>query len=430
MTVFLKPNSRQSQKTFIEYCLLTLLRYLLQCSINIYTFVDISNEMRKNILFIFNNYPGCGGLESVSNNIIEYLGEKHSIYTLSINIHDNVYAPPSIQKMYKFDSVRKRKKSVEQLNQIIESHKIDCIIDQGIYPDISDILFHPKRKNVEKVFSFLHGMPKYEIQQCQQIKDAASPIKKLKHKFLSSTGLYRKYDRYVNRFADSYKTAFNEGTKIVLLCEDYIESFKRAYQLEGNDQKIIAIANPLSPLFSTIEAPTWVSKKNKILFVGRLAPEKRVDIVLDVWSRANKDNDWELVIVGDGQLEQLQEIVRLNGIERVTFTGQLESVKELYEESKIILLTSLHEGFAMCLSEALRFGVVPIAFQTSDGVKSVVADAGILVPQDDRDCMTEQLIRLINDQNELYRLSQKARDNSNRYTLQVIGKQWDELIDN
>lgn len=387
--------------------------------------------MHKNILFIFDSYPNCGGIESVSNNIIGYLEHKHSIYTLSLETKEDVYAHKAIKRMYKFEQLSRTKQSVELLNEIIDRHKIDCIINQGTFPHISKVLFDDNRIRGPKVFSFLHGMPKYEQQECRRKMNQASYTKKIKHKIFSSLGIYRKYKRYVDRFADAYKKVFSQGDKIVLLCKEYIEPFISAYDLKGDVEKVIAIENPLSSLFSAHENPEWSSKKNQVLFVGRLSAEKRVDIVLDLWSRVQSETDWELVIVGDGEkMEMLREMVRLRGIERVKFTGQLESPIEQYAESKIILLTSLYEGFPMCLSEAKRFGVVPIAFQTSDGVKSVVADGGVLVPQDDVDCMAEQLTKLINDDVELSRLSLIARQNSEKYIIDNIGRQWDALIDN
>ena len=40
--------------------------------------------MSNNILFIFNIFPGVGGLETVSNNIIDYIGKDFTIYTLPV----------------------------------------------------------------------------------------------------------------------------------------------------------------------------------------------------------------------------------------------------------------------------------------------------------------------------------------------------------
>lgn len=66
--------------------------------------------MGNNILFVFNTYPGIGGLESVSNNIIEYLGKYYSIYTLSVNTQANVSVPSSITEMFKFSSINDQMK--------------------------------------------------------------------------------------------------------------------------------------------------------------------------------------------------------------------------------------------------------------------------------------------------------------------------------
>lgn len=54
--------------------------------------------MNDNILFIFNIFPGVGGLESVSNNIIDYISKDFTIYTLSMCMMPNIPASPNIAK--------------------------------------------------------------------------------------------------------------------------------------------------------------------------------------------------------------------------------------------------------------------------------------------------------------------------------------------
>ena len=37
-----------------------------------------------NILFVFNQFPGLGGVETVSDNLISYLGDYFKIFTVSL----------------------------------------------------------------------------------------------------------------------------------------------------------------------------------------------------------------------------------------------------------------------------------------------------------------------------------------------------------
>lgn len=384
----------------------------------------------KHILFLFNIFPGLGGLESVSNNIIDYLGPDNEIYTLSISKQKEVAASPYIRNTYQFATIADRQGCVDQLNRIIEEHHIDCIINQGIYPDLSDILFDPRRKQGVKVFSFLHGMAKYEEQLYWQNVACGGRLKLLKRRLFSRLGINRKHDRFVARYADSYTKACQASDRVVVLCHEEIEPFVREYGLEAYRKKVLSIENPLSVEFSQTGPIDWASKKNKIVYVGRLTPVKRVDILLDIWKSAQSaTGDWELLVVGDGESrEELEKMVRIKGIERVTFTGQQTTARPYYLQAKIILLTSILEGFPMCLVEALRFGVVPLSFDICPGVRSIVTGAGVLVPQDDRASMAARLIELIGDDRQLRSLSQQASMKSDRYTICEIGKHWEKLL--
>lgn len=82
----------------------------------------------------------------------------------------------------------------------------------------------------------------------------------------------------------------------------------------------------------------------------------------------------------------------------------------------------------MCLIEALRFGVIPLTFDISAGVRSIVSNSGgIIIKNRNSNEMFLKLQELINNK-YLHLLSEKARLKSNRYTLNRIGEQWINLL--
>lgn len=102
-------------------------------------------KMSNNILFIFNIFPGVGGLETVSNNIIDYIGKDFTIYTLSFNAVNNAPTSPAITEIFQFKTDNEEE-NIQTFNQIIEERNITHIINQGIYPHITNIIFNPDRK--------------------------------------------------------------------------------------------------------------------------------------------------------------------------------------------------------------------------------------------------------------------------------------------
>lgn len=388
--------------------------------------------MGKSILFIFNIFPGIGGLEAVSNNIIDYIGKDFPIYTLSFSITEDAPVSSCIAGIFQFQS-DDLSQNAEQFNKIVEEKKITHIINQGIYPHTTNIIFNSNRKKEVKIISALHGMPQYERIQYWQLPHIAnaSEWKKKKRKFLSYIKLNKQYNRYIKSYLNSYRDACIKGDKVVVLCQEYISPFVNGYHLQKYKDKVIAIENPLSVFFSEQEKTEWLKKKNQILFIGRLSEEKRVDIILDVWKRIPNDANWELVIIGDGNMrEELQQMVANQQIRKVTFTGQVNHPEEYYESAKIILLTSRFEGFPMCLIEALRFGVTPLVFNISEGVRSILSGSGgSIIENNNSATMSLKLAELMNNEHLLHSLSEKARAKSELYTLEEIGTQWHKLIE-
>lgn len=386
--------------------------------------------MSTNILFIFNIFPGVGGLETVSNNIIDYIGKDFTIYTLSFNVISNAPTSPAIAEIFQFKTDNE-KENIQIFNQIIEEKKITHIINQGIYPHITNIIFNPDRKKDVKIISVLHGMPKYENSQYWQLPHIlkANKLKQIKRRFLFHIGLNYKYKRYIKSFSDSYRKACIDGDQIIVLCNEYIKPFINGYHLKKYQKKVIAIENPLSSLFSEQKSIEWIQKKNQVIFVGRLSEEKQIHIILDIWEKIGKITNWDLVIIGDGCIRQkLEQTVRDKQIQRVSFTGQINHPEEYYKSAKIILLTSSFEGFPMCLIEALRFGVIPLTFDISAGVRSIVSNSGgIIIENRNSNEMFLKLQELMNNK-YLHLLSEKARLKSNRYTLNRIGEQWINLL--
>jgi glycosyltransferase involved in cell wall biosynthesis len=128
------------------------------------------------------------------------------------------------------------------------------------------------------------------------------------------------------------------------------------------------------------------------VFVGRLAPHKRQDLVIRAFAlyRAQHAPAARLVLVGTplapafaASLARLAEEVAPGA---VTFERGLapEALWERYRSADAFLCLSEHEGFCIPLLEAFHFGV-PVIARPIGGIPEVVGDAGLLVPTDDED---------------------------------------------
>jgi len=102
------------------------------------------------------------------------------------------------------------------------------------------------------------------------------------------------------------------------------------------------------------------------VFVGRIDDIKGAPVAVEIIRRCVElDIDIALDLVGDGPARaELEARAKALGLaSRVRFTGWLppERVLELYEPAHLSLLPSRTEGWPKVLSEAMAFGVVPVA---------------------------------------------------------------------
>ena len=98
-------------------------------------------------------------------------------------------------------------------------------------------------------------------------------------------------------------------------------------------------------------------------YLGRLAPEKRVDVLIDAFASLRSGRDVRLVLIGDGWKKgELQGRSRaLGNAERVIFAGWQADAAEALAALDIFVLPSLIEGFALSLLEAMAAGRLCLA---------------------------------------------------------------------
>lgn len=126
-----------------------------------------------------------------------------------------------------------------------------------------------------------------------------------------------------------------------------------------------------------------------LLYVGRLIPEKNVDLVVRTVAELRDENpDIECVLVGDGpEWDRIERLVAELGLENnVRMPGLLEEYEDvlgLMKAAEVFTLPSQREGFGICALEALacRTPVVTIEHSqnaaqelVTDGVTGAVCD--------------------------------------------------------
>ncbi|MCA1614411.1 MAG: glycosyltransferase [Acidobacteria bacterium] len=126
--------------------------------------------------------------------------------------------------------------------------------------------------------------------------------------------------------------------------------------------------------------------RTNLLFVGRVAPNKRQDRLVEIFAEyARLDPGARLVIAGEGRVSdpyfqhllRLVRRLRLRG--RVRVTGQITDAELLacYRAAHLFLSASEHEGFGVPAVEAMWFDV-PVLAARAGAVPETLGGAGVL----------------------------------------------------
>jgi glycosyltransferase involved in cell wall biosynthesis len=148
----------------------------------------------------------------------------------------------------------------------------------------------------------------------------------------------------------------------------------------------------------------------RILYVGRLSPEKNLRTVVE--AAASIGDGSTLRLAGSGQLRaDLDAQARAQGVS-VEFLGVVEQAKlpAVYASSDVFVLASFTEGHPKVLLEAMACGV-PVVASDCAGNRALVTDGetGLLFDPHDPRQLAERLRRVLQDRNLAGRLSQAAR---------------------
>jgi len=130
-------------------------------------------------------------------------------------------------------------------------------------------------------------------------------------------------------------------------------------------------------------------------YLGRVDPEKNVDILIRAFQDVDAPEDIKLVVVGSGS--EKRRLDRRYGSSRVVFTGQVMDEANriaMLRAMDIFVLPSMVEGLSLSLLEAMACGVAPVATDVgSDG--EALRGAGIVVDTKDLDGQLRLALRTL-----------------------------------
>ena len=160
---------------------------------------------------------------------------------------------------------------------------------------------------------------------------------------------------------------------------------------------------------------------HRILFAGRLVPQKGVDVLLRAFGAVlRRHPDATLHLAGDGQLRlYLQRLARFLGVSGgVHFLGwRGDDLPALYRSAAVTAVPSLYEPFGLVALEAMASGC-PVVASRVGGLAEIV-DGTTVVPGDHLDLAT-RLVELLSDPDLARSRGAAARGRAEAYDWAVV----------
>ncbi|MGH3949716.1 MAG: glycosyltransferase [Pseudonocardiaceae bacterium] len=170
-----------------------------------------------------------------------------------------------------------------------------------------------------------------------------------------------------------------------------------------------------------------------LVAVSRLAPQKRLEHAIRAFAlAAPKVPHARFDIYGTGpEAGTLKALVAKLGVgDLVQFRGFTQQALAKFAGATATVLSSWFEGFPLVLNEAMGVGTPFVAYDISYGPAEVIRHEvdGLLVPWDDIDALAKAMVRVLGDPAYAAKLSERARDVTERFSEERWAREWSELF--
>jgi glycosyltransferase involved in cell wall biosynthesis len=210
-----------------------------------------------------------------------------------------------------------------------------------------------------------------------------------------------------------WKPLMKNARKVVACSEDQVAVIQNKFGVP--EENIVFVPNAVSADFFSNCVYLSPTKEFRLLYVGRLAHQKRVERLIEAVSKLSIPV--RLTIVGDGdewhKLEKLVQKLRLTNI--IFVGGKNEAEVRLYHrESDALVISSDEEGTSLVILEAMAAGL-PIIGTNVRGIRDLLRDTGVLVDKPYPENFAKAIKELWRNPEKLVLLSKQSSKKSKEY---------------
>lgn len=171
----------------------------------------------------------------------------------------------------------------------------------------------------------------------------------------------------------------------------------------------------------------------KIVSVGRLVPQKNIDLLIRAFAKiSRKYPDVTVSVYGEGvERKKLETTVsRLQLSNRFFFPGASKAVLNDIRDAAIFAFPTNYEGFPNVLVEAIAMGipVVTTNFATGIAKEIVNQDVGIVVPCGDVNAFALALSKLLSNQELRMKIRNESYKAVEPFAVESVITKWEFLF--
>ena len=164
-----------------------------------------------------------------------------------------------------------------------------------------------------------------------------------------------------------------------------------------------------------------------ITHISNFRKVKRIDDVIEVFYRTQKEVNAILIMVGDGpeRLKAMETCEKLGIESKVKFLGKSNQVYQILCYSDLFVLPSASESFGLAALEAMMMRV-PVISTNVGGLPEVNIDGetGYLFDLGDVEGMAQKSIDLLNNEQKLESMKDKAYALAKRFDIEAVVNQY------
>jgi glycosyltransferase involved in cell wall biosynthesis len=153
-----------------------------------------------------------------------------------------------------------------------------------------------------------------------------------------------------------------------------------------------------------------LTRKNFILFLNRLVPEKGCHLLIEAFRELKTDK--KLFIAGDGKFsENYKRGLHRWRSDKILFGGHVDQqiLEELYSNCYLYVLPSLLEGVSQAAIQALSYGKCVLASDIKENLDAM-GDMGFTFRNNDVSDLKDKLQMLLNHRSRVEGQDERRRD--------------------